>query len=305
MNSLLDKIVERCRPLAENGNVATYIPELSKADKNDLALSVYTLDQKLHSSGDFSKKFTMQSVSKVPNLLCCLNDSPRDKIFEKVSIEPTSDGFNSIVNLETKNENKPLNPFINSGAIVCVTFIAGKNSNERCDRVRHFMREVTGNKDIDFDESVYLSEKQTGSRNRALAYYMKSTGIIQGDVEDILDSYFKICSLSVTCEDLARLGAVLANDGILPGTRKRIFPRDDAKIAKSAMALCGMYDESGEFAVSVGIPGKSAVSGAILGAVPGKMGVAVYGPALNKFGTSVAGSKCLEMLSKELDLGIY
>ncbi len=305
MFDLLNEIIETCRPLTQNGNVATYIPELSKADKNDLGLSLCSVDGKIFSAGDYNKKFTMQSVSKILNLLCCLHDSPREKIFEKVSIEPTSDGFNSIVNLETKNQNKPLNPFINSGAIVCVTFIEGKTPEQRAERVRQFMRDITENQEIDFDESVYLSEKKTGARNRALAYYMKSTGIIQEDVEEVLDAYFKICSLHVTCEDLARLGAVLANDGVIPVINRRVFPRDDAKIVKSAMALCGIYDESGKFAVSVGFPGKSGVSGAILGAVPGKMGVAVYGPSLNDAGTSVAGMKCLEMLSKALDLGIY
>ncbi|SEF85403.1 L-glutaminase [Caloramator fervidus] len=304
MNKLLETIIENNREWTQKGKVATYIPELSKANPNHLGIAVYTIDNEEFCAGDCNVKFTIQSISKVIALMLALLDNGKEIVFSKVDMEPTADTFNSISSLETRNPNKPLNPMINSGAIVTSSLINGKNGSEVIERLLKFTRKITNNPDIDINYNVYKSEKETGHRNRALAYYMKSIGIIEGDVEEVLDVYFKQCSIEATCKDIAKIGAMLANDGILPWNGERVIPRQVARIVKTIMLTCGMYDASGEFAVKIGVPGKSGVGGGILVAVPSRMGIGVFGPALDSKGNSIAGWKVLEDISKELDLSI-
>lgn len=305
MKKLLDVIIQNNRHYTEEGNVASYIPELEKADKNALGICVVTLDGEEYFAGDYETKFTIQSISKVISLMLSLLDNGREYVFSKVGMEPTAETFNSISNLETRNPHKPLNPMINSGAIATVSMISGQDSNEMFERILKFARKITGNPSLNVNEDVYLSEKATGHRNRSLAYFMKSTGVIEQDVEEVLDVYFKQCSIEATCRDIARIGAMLANDGILPWTGERVIPRNVAKIVKTIMVTCGMYDASGEFAVNVGIPAKSGVGGGILTSVPKRMGIGVVGPSLDKKGNSIGGVKVLEELSRELDLSIF
>ncbi len=304
-NNILDDILNQCHSYTRLGKSADYIPELSNVDPKYLGIYVADRDGQAYFSGDYLQGFTMQSVSKVITFLCSLLDNEINTLLRKVSFEPTSSGFNSIINLETKNENKPLNPMINSGAIATITLVKGATTEDKFQRILSLVRELAANPEIDVEQSVYLSEKITGSRNRALAYYMQSTGIIsEHDVEDILDVYFRVCSLNVTCKDLAQIALVLANNGCnLEG--RRFFSEDIARTVKAVMTLCGMYDESGEYAVNVGIPSKSGVGGGIMAVVPGKMGIGVFGPALNKKGTSIAGCKVLEMLSKQFGLSVF
>jgi len=304
MNKLLETIIENNREWTQKGKVATYIPELSKANPNHLGIAVYTIDNEEFCAGDCNVKFTIQSISKVIALMLALLDNGKEIVFSKVDMEPTADTFNSISSLETRNPNKPLNPMINSGAIVTSSLINGKNGSEVIERLLKFTRKITNNPNIDINYNVYKSEKETGHRNRALAYYMKSIGIIEGDVEEVLDVYFKQCSIEATCKDIAKIGAMLANDGVLPWNGERVIPRQVARIVKTIMLTCGMYDASGEFAVKIGVPGKSGVGGGILVAVPSRMGIGVFGPALDSKGNSIAGWKVLEDISKELDLSI-
>ncbi len=305
MQKKIEDLVAKCRPYTKKGEVASYIPELGKADKEQLAVCVLDKEGNQCQAGDYSQKFTIQSIAKVAIFICCLLDAGKSEVGKKVSFEPTSDGFNSIVNLETKNKHRPLNPFINAGAIACITLIKGADPEDKFVRVREFVRKMSGNSDIEVAEGVYLSEKKTGSRNRALAYFMKSSLIIKDeDIEELLDVYFKICSLSVTVKDLANMGLVLAQNGRTPAGEK-LFGAETARTVKATMTLCGMYDESGEFAVNVGLPSKSGVGGGILSVVPGRFGIGVYGPSLNKKGTSVAGKKLLQELSREFDLSIF
>lgn len=305
MNRLLEAVVENNRHWTKEGKVATYIPELGKADSNTLGICITTLHGEEYFGGDYETKFTIQSISKVITLMLALLDNGRDRVFSKVGVEPTADAFNSIITLETKNTQKPLNPMINAGAIATVSLIEGKNSEESFNRILNFTRKITGNPDININNDVYNSEKATGHRNRALAYFMKSTGVIETDVEEVLDVYFKQCSMEATCKDIARIGAMLANDGVLPWSGERIIPRHVARIVKTIMVTCGLYDASGQFAVEIGVPAKSGVGGGILAAVPGRMGIGVLSPALDARGNSIAGLKALEELSKELDLSIF
>lgn len=305
MNKLLEAVIENNRQWADTGKVATYIPELSKAKPETLGICVTTLDGEEYHAGDYDTKFTIQSISKIITLMLALIDNGKDRVFSKVGVEPTADAFNSIITLETRNKQKPLNPMINAGAIATVSLISGSNAEETFSRILNFTRKITGNPTINIDEEVYNSEKETGHRNRALAYFMKSTGVIEPDPNEVLDVYFKQCSIQGTCKDIARIGAMLANDGVLPWSGERAIPRHVARIVKTIMVTCGLYDASGQFAVEIGIPAKSGVGGGILAAVPGRMGIGVLGPALDARGNSVAGIKVLEELSKELDLSIF
>ncbi|WZL72961.1 glutaminase A [Clostridiaceae bacterium 35-E11] len=305
MNDILQSVICSNRCWTSKGKVATYIPELSKGNPDALGIYVITCNGEEYSFGDFETKFTIQSISKVVTLMCVLHDYGKEKVFQKVSVEPTSDAFNSIINLEAKNFHKPLNPMINAGAIATVSMLNGNTPKEKFCRVLKFMRELAGNANIDLNENVYLSEKITGHRNRALAHFMKSTNIMDGNVEDILDVYFKLCSIEITCKDIAKIGAVLANNGVLPWNKKRLIAKETAKIVKAIMTTCGMYDASGEFSVSVGIPAKSGVGGGILAVVPNRMGIGVIGPSLDQKGNSIAGIKVLEELNKKLNLSIF
>lgn len=305
MKKLLETIIENSKHWTAEGAVATYIPELSKANPDALGICVSTLDDEEYCAGDCEMKFTIQSISKVITLLLAILDNGKEYVFSKVGMEPTADAFNSIIALETRNHHKPINPMINAGAIATVSLVSGNNSEDAFARILKFARKITGNPELDINNDVYHSEKATGHKNRALAYYMKSTGIIEGDVEEVLDVYFKQCSIEATCKDIARIGAMLANDGVLPWNGERVISRGTARIVKTIMITCGMYDASGHFAVHIGIPAKSGVGGGILAAVPGRMGIGVVGPALDAKGNSIGGIKVLEELSKELDLSIF
>lgn len=304
---ILEDILEKNKKEVNKGNVADYIPELKKVDPKLLGFCITDMNGKEYKFGDYDYKFTIQSISKIITLTCCLLDNSIGEIKEKVSFEPTANAFNSIVDLETKNSNKPLNPFINSGAIICVSLMKEKDFGGKFCRVLDLIRALSGNNNITYNKAVYESERATGSRNRSLAYYMQSTGIIGADVdlEKLLDTYFKICSIEINTLDLSRIALVFANDGVSPITNKRYFSKEIAKIVNATMSLCGMYNESGEVAVSAGVPSKSGVGGGILSVVPRKMGIGIFSPSLNKKGSSVAGVKVLEMISKEFDLSIY
>lgn len=305
MQHLLDEIIQKNKKYTKEGSLASYIPALTRVNKEALGISIVTLDGKVYNSGNYDQYFTIQSISKVISLIIAINDNGRKKVFEKVGMEPTAEGFNSIVNLEVKKLDKPYNPMINAGAIVTTSLIEGSSKEEKIERILEFTRRIMGNPKISIDEEVYLSEKESGNRNRALAYYMKSNNILDGDIEEILDLYFKQCSMLVNAVDIARLGAVLANDGVMPWNNERIISRDVCRIVKTIMVTCGMYDSSGEFAVHIGIPAKSGVGGGILASVPRRMGIGVYGPSLDEKGNSIGGTHMLRDLSEELDLSIF
>jgi len=305
MKRILDTIIDKNRHWTKEGTVASYIPELSKADGEALGICVTTLDGEEFFAGDYETKFTIQSISKVVTLMLAIIDNGVDYVFTKIGMEPTEAAFNSIINLEKNNDQKPINPMINAGAIATVSLITGDTADEKFNRILKFTRKITGNPDININEGVYASEKATGDRNRSLAYFMKSTGILEGDVEEVLDVYFRQCSLEVNCRDVARIGAVLANAGVIISNNERVISREATRIIKTIMVTCGMYDGSGNFAVHIGIPAKSGVGGGIMAAVPRRMGVGVIGPSLDKKGNSIGGIKVLEELSRELDLSIF
>jgi glutaminase len=305
MQSMLEKLVKDHRHWTKKGAVATYIPELSKQDPSLLGISICDTDGNEWHAGDWQAPFTIQSICKVATFICVLQDNSYENLTRKISVAPTADGFNSIVNLETKNEHRPLNAMINSGAIASISMVKGQTIEEKYDRIFRLIKRMAGNHELVVNESVYQSEKRTGDRNRALAYFMKSTGIIDVDVEELLDAYFRLCSVEVNCKDIANMAAVLACDGASHNNGEQLLDIKTARTVKAVMSTCGLYDGSGEFAVDVGMPGKSGVGGGILAVSPRKLGVGVMGPALDRKGNSIGGWKLLESLSEELELSIY
>lgn len=305
MQKVLESIVAKNKIWTNKGKVASYIPELAKGNPKALGVCIRDINNKKYCAGDFDLNFTIQSISKVITLICALKDSSLEELTKKVSIEPAGEGFNSIVPLAIDTTHKPSNPMINAGAIATITFIKGENYQDKFKRILNLIKKITNNKSITVNQKVYSSEAATGDRNKALTYYMKSTGIIEGNIEELLDLYFKLCSIEINCDDLAKIGLVLANNGILPWSGERIISKKISQTVKAIMMTCGMYNESGHLATSVGIPTKSGVSGGILATVPGEMGIGIIGPSLNNKGNSIAGFEVLKDISNKFNLSIF
>lgn len=298
---LLAETVEECRKHAERGQLPSYIPELKKGNPKLAGVALQTTTG-LYEAGDTRVDFTLQSISKVFSLLVAIEERGAEAVFAKVGSEPTGDSFNSIVKLET-SEQKPLNPMINAGAIAVCSLIPGDTVEERFSLVAGLLEKIL-ERPITIDEAVYRSEKETGHRNRALAYFLKDINCLEGDVEEVLDLYFRQCSILVNCADLARIGMFLATKGI-NGAGAPLVSAHAVRLVSTFMVTCGMYNGSGEFAIQVGIPAKSGVAGGILGVVPGRYGVATFGPALDRKGNSVVGIAMLKRLSEVLDFSIF
>ena len=247
----------------------------------------------------------MQSVIKPIILLQALIDSGTDTVRALVGVEATGKPFDAFNYSDQALTGAHINPMINTGAIALITLIRGENYQQRFDRLLDLTRRLAGNPNLGIDYSVYHSETVTGNKNRALAYMLKAYGMISDPVDEILDCYFKACSVSVNCRDLARIARIFANHGFDFPSSSQIIPTEYAKYVNATLATCGMYDGSGEFALNVGFPAKSGVGGGIMGVIPRRMGIGVFAPSLDKHGNSVAGVKALAMLSKELDLSIY
>jgi len=247
----------------------------------------------------------VQSVIKPIILLLALMDNDEKTVRELVGMESTGKPFDAFNYSDQALKNEHINPMINTGAIALCSIIKGKNYNEKFERLLSLARKMSGNPNLFIDENVYLSEKQTGNKNRALAYMLKAYGMLEDNVEDVLDLYFKACSIKANSIELANIALILANHGIDRKTGERICSVEYARYINAVMMNCGMYDGSGEFAVNVGVPAKSGVGGGIMAVVPGKMGIGLYSPALDKKGNSVAGIKALEMLSEKLNLSIF
>jgi glutaminase len=232
-------------------------------------------------------------------------DSGIDTVRALVGVEATGKPFDTFNYSDQALTGAHINPMINTGAIALCTLIRGRDYGERFDRLLDLVRTLADNPNLEVDQAVFRSEQLTGNKNRALAYLLTAYGMISDPVNEILDCYFKACSITVTCRDLAKIAHIFALRGIHPVTGERLFPAQYAKYVTATMATCGMYDGSGEFALEVGFPAKSGVGGGILGVIPRSMGIGVYAPALDRHGNSVAGVQALAQLSRELDLSIY
>ena len=305
MNTILDQIVKECREYTAKGHVATYIPQLAVADPNKIGICVVSHSGETYCAGDCFDKFTVQSVIKPLILLLALMDSGPEKVRALVGVEATGKPFDAFNYSDLALTGAHINPMINTGAIALCTLIHGESYDVKFARLLELTRKLAGNQEAELDQAVYLSEKKTGSKNRALVYMLKAYGMIDDPAEDLLDCYFRACSILVSCRDLAQIANVFAHHGRDPLSGDRLFPKEFARYVNATLATCGMYDGSGEFALNVGFPAKSGVGGGIMGVIPNKMGVAAFSPALDKRGNSVAGIRMLERLSQTLELSIF
>lgn len=299
------RIVEEAMKIARQeipkGAVTDYIPELGKADPNQLGICIYPIQGEKIELGDYKTRFTIQSVSKIISLCVALELFGPEKLFEKIGAEPSGEAFNSLVELDL-NSNKPYNPLINSGALAVAGMLIEEVSFH--DMLR-FSKELCDDKEIVMNKTVYESEMSTCSRNRAIAYLLESKNIIESDVEDALRFYTKMCSLDVTAESLANFANRIANDGVGNITGKRYLSSETVRIVKTLMLTCGMYDGSGTYAVEVGIPTKSGVGGGLLAVSDKRAGIGVFGPALDPKGNSIAGCRLLKEIASKLRLSLF
>ena len=302
MQPLLEKLYHK--HLANRaGKPASYIPELAKANSDDFAIVVTTAKGEQFSVGVADKAFTLQSTSKPFVYGMALEEHGRDFIRTKVGVEPTGEAFNSIMELEKKT-HRPFNPMINSGAIAISSLIKGDSFQKRLSSMMKVFENYCG-KELSISDAVFESEKKTAHRNRSIAHLLRHFDVIDDRIEEALDLYFKQCSILVTTKDLSMMAATFANRGINAVTGERALAADYVGDVLSLMFSCGMYDSSGEWAYSVGVPAKSGVSGAIFGVVPGEFGIAVYSPNIDEKGHSLRGLAVFEELSRECNLSIF
>jgi glutaminase len=294
----LERLHRQLLPLTQ-GRVASYIPELAKADPADFGLAIATVDGKVYEVGTTRKAFTIQSISKPLVYGVALEDQGLDRVRQVVGVEPSGEAFNSI-SLEP-GTGRPMNPMINAGAIATSSLVAGATREARLDRVVDAMSAYAG-RGLTIDDSVFESERATGHRNRAIGHLLRNYDILTEDPEAALELYFKQCSLRVDCRDLALVAATLANGGVNPATHQRAVKADFVGQILSVMATCGVYDFTGEWIYRVGLPAKSGVGGGIMAVLPGQLGIAVYSPALDERGNSVRGVKACEAISRDLGL---
>lgn len=282
-----------------DGALASYIPELAKVDPEGFGLTLSSSDGYVYESGNTSVEFTIQSISKPFTYALALDQIGQTAVDAMIGVEPSGEAFNEIsVDDVTKT---PKNPMINAGAIAAVSLIPGAGADERFDRILEFYSACAGRR-LDIDLDVYASEKATGNRNRAIAYMLTSFGVLSGDPDEVLDVYFRQCSVKVTSTDLARMAATLARGGLNPLTGRRVADTDVVRRTLSVLVTCGMYDATGDWVSAVGMPAKSGVGGGIVAVLPGQLGIGVYSPRLDSRGNSVRGVQVCRNLSSQLGL---
>ena len=284
------------------GRPADYIPDLSKVDPKLFGIAIATVDGQVYTVGDADTAFTIQSVSKPFMYGYALQHHGRETVLKHVGVEPTGEAFNSIVLDEVAN--RPFNPMVNAGAIAVAEMMGGNSQIERIANMVDLFSSLAGRR-LQIDEAVYGSELATGHRNRAIAYMMLNTGMLSRDPNEVLDLYFRQCSVTVTCRDLAVMAATLANDGRNPLTDETVFDTHYVRDVLSVMNSCGMYDYTGQWSYEVGMPAKSGVSGCIMAVIPGQIGISVYSPPIDKQGNSVRGIRVCREISNEFELHAF
>lgn len=299
---ILQEIGTELQSIEDTGDVARYIPELGNVDPRKLGIHLATIHGAHYFFGDSKEKFSIQSISKVLSLTLALRVE-ENSVWDRVGIEPSGTAFNSLVQLEYER-GIPRNPLINAGAIVICDILVSLMDDPKSELLK-FIRQITGIAGIDFSQKVFESEMQTGYRNYALANLMKDFGNIHNDIAPVLDLYFNLCSIEMSCEELASSFLFLATDGIDPKTNDIIISPRLTKRINSIMQMCGFYDEAGEFAFRTGLPGKSGVGGGIVATLPGEYSVAVWSPKLNKNGNSYRGMLALESLTTKTQSSIF
>lgn len=283
-----------------SGAVADYIPELAQVDPDQLGVVLATVDGAVYEAGDCEAGFTIQSISKPFVYALALQQRGLEAVLDQVDVEPSGEAFNEL-SLE-KGSGRPLNPMINAGAIVVHTMLGDAGDPQgRCEQVLAGLSAFAGRR-LDVDEAAYTSESETAFRNYAIANMLRSRDSIVEDPEDVVAAYTRQCSVRVTTRDLALMAATLANGGVHPLSEERVVEEWVARQVMSVMATCGMYDSAGDWISTVGFPAKSGVSGGIIGALPGQLGIAAFSPRLDPHGSSVRGVEVCRRLSADMGL---
>lgn len=301
LQELIEVLHDKYAP-RNDGEVATYIPELGKADPEHFGICLATADGRVFETGDYNRLFTIQSISKPFTFGMALEVHGQEKVTRHVGVEPSGDAFNSI-ELE-KGTNRPYNPMVNAGAITVSALLYEHYGDEALEQMLARFSAAAG-RPLAVDEDVYASESRTGHRNRAIAHLLLNFGMVHEKVEPALDLYFKQCSILVNCHDLAVMAATLSNLGKNPLTGEEVYDIDCVKDMLSIMFTCGMYDYSGEWAYKVGVPAKSGVAGGVMAVVNRQLGVATYSPRLDARGNSCRGIDVCVDLAKELGLHAF
>jgi len=281
-----------------DGAVADYIPELKKADTNHFGVSLATIDGHVYEVGDSNIAFTIQSISKAFVFALALELLGAARVEAAIGVEPSGDTFNSI---RLRPDNRPFNPMVNSGAIACSGLIHQAKGSDAFECIRSALSSFAG-RDLGVDEQVFASERETGDRNRAIAYLLRNYAVVEGDVNAVLDVYFRQCSVLVTARDMAIMAATLANNGVNPVTGAQVMSPYTVARTLSVMTSSGMYDYAGEWIYRVGMPAKSGVGGGIVAALPAQLGLGTFSPPLDAHGNSVRGLKICEALSTHFGL---
>ena len=299
--NILNDIAKEAIAEKDKGVVASYIPELAKVDKNKFGISLLDDTGKVYTAGDSSEQFSIQSISKVLSLSMAFRILG-DNLWNRVGVEPSGDPFNHLSLLEMEN-GIPRNPLINAGAIVIADVLVSQLKNPKKDFLS-YVQKIAGDSSISYNKSVALSEKKTGYRNYAAANLIKSFGNLENDVDEVLDFYFHQCSLTMSCEQLVRVFYIFSNRGEC-SFNNFYLDLNQVKRINAIMLTSGFYDEAGEFAFKVGLPGKSGVGGGIIAVLPNRFCVATWSPGLNENGNSKLGMQALEKLTTRSSLSIF
>lgn len=299
---IIEEIYQKIKGVEDKGEVASYIPELALVEAENFGIHISTLEQGNFGIGNYTDKFSIQSIAKVLSLALAYK-IVGEKIWIRLGVEPSGNPFNSLVQLEVDN-GIPRNPFINAGAIVISDILISHLENPKNDFLE-FVRSLSNNSDLIYSSKVAASEKEVGFRNVALCNFIKSFGNIENDPSEVLDFYFDLCSIEMNCQELSSSFLFLANNGRRISDNTAILTKSQAKRINAIMQTCGFYDESGEFAFKVGLPGKSGVGGGIVALHPNQYTIAVWSPKLNKKGNSYKGMLFLEDFTTKSELSIF
>ena len=299
---IFEDIYSEFSKVKDEGSVANYIPELSKVDPNRFGVQLTTVEGDKFAFGDWDVRFSIQSIAKVFSYVLAYSRI-KSELWERVGVEPSGTAFNSLVQLES-DKGIPRNPFINAGAIVICDILVSQLDSPK-EEVLSFIRELSGIDSINFNTSVAESERTSGYINMALVNFMKSFGNIHNDIDEVMDLYFHICSIEMSCMELSKSFLFLANNGVVPYSGKRILSPSRTKRANALMQSCGFYDESGQFTFKVGLPGKSGVGGGIVAIHPLRYCITVWSPRLNPKGNSYKGMLFLEEFTTRTELSIF
>ena len=298
---ILGDIYQEILPYAKDGKQADYIPALAKVDPDQFGMCLETVTGDVYAHMQADTRFSIQSITKVFALAMCLS-MKGEALWKRVGKEPSGTAFNSLVQLEVE-KGIPRNPFINAGAIVLADILISELKDPEAEYLE-FVRALCGSDEVDYNLEVAHSERETGYLNAAIANMLKYHGTIENDIEKVLMFYFKMCSVEMSCRELAK--------AFLPFTNHMPFEFAGYKLSKSrikrlnaVMQTCGFYDEAGEFSYLVGLPGKSGVGGGIIAVHPHRYSVAVWSPRLNSKGNSVLGMKALELLTTYTEESIF